>query len=185
MSYKLDNEALEAGIELLLKDKPELLSTCLNAIYQDLEGSEAAEEFHKKHMTASCGVITVYDSFKCKEIIKAIAPRIAGKVVIEVGAGLGLLACGMATIAKQVYAIESDPAWSWAFTKILYDIKPPNLTFIFGKAESMVNILHGDIAVIVTRSGHKEMQNVAKRLATGITDVYQEYEILSKWEQQP
>lgn len=178
--YRLDNEAIERGIELLLKDKPKLLGACLNAIYQDIEGSKAAEEFHKRHMTPSCGVITVYDTSKCQQIVTKIASRIAGKIVIEVGAGLGLLSIAMATIAKQVYAIEVDPAWSWGFTEVLYDVKPPNLTFIFGKAETMIDILYGDVAVIVTRSGHVEMQAVAHKLANDVIDVYLEYDIKDK-----
>jgi protein-L-isoaspartate O-methyltransferase len=172
--YRLTNKVIEQSIEKLLKDKPELLGVCLDAIYQDLEGSKAAEEFHKNHMTPSCGTITVHDTKKVVEIITPFITRIHNKVVVEIGAGVGLLACGMAKIAKQVYAIESDPAWSWAFTKILYEIKPPNLTFIFGKAESMIGILKADVAVIVTHSGHKEMQAIGKQLAFEVIDVYEQ-----------
>jgi hypothetical protein len=177
MSYRLTNEQIEHGIELLLKDKPELMGTCLNAIYQDIEGLKSAEEFHAKHMTPSCGVITVFQKKRVMDIMNIISSSIYGKTVVETGAGVGLLAIAMATISEKVYAIESDPAWSWAFTKIMYEIKPPNLTFIFGKAENMVGILKADVAVIVTRSGHKEMQNVARQLADKVIDVYQEYEI--------
>ncbi len=178
--YRLTDEQIELGIKLLLKDKPELLGACLNAIYHDIEGSKEAEEFHKKHMTPSCGVITAYDTFKCQQIVTKIASRIYNKTVIEIGAGVGLLSIAMATISKQVYAIEVDPAWAWAFTKILYDIKPPNLTYIFGKAESMIDILHGDVAVIVTRSGHEEMKAIARKLACEVIDVYLEYQIPDK-----
>jgi protein-L-isoaspartate O-methyltransferase len=168
--YKLPDNALE----ILLKDKPELLGACLNAIYQDLDSSQAAEDFHRRHMTPSCGVITVYDTEGVKKIMAMIADKISEKMVIEVGAGVGLLAIAMASMARRVYAIESDPAWSWAFTKILYDIKQPNLTFIFGTAESMVGILKADVAVIVTHSGHKEMRAIAKQLAPEVIDVYEE-----------
>ena len=174
--YRLTNEAIEQSIESLLKDKPEMLGDCLNAIYQDLEGSKAAEEFHKRHMTPSCGIIAVGNTQRVKQIIMPIPTKIHNRVVIEIGAGVGLLACGMAKIAKQVYAIESDPAWSWAFTKVLYGIKPPNLTFIFGKAETMVGILKADVAVIVTRSGHKEMQAIARQLSPEVIDVYEPIE---------
>jgi hypothetical protein len=170
--YRLTGETIEKGIEKLLGDKTKELSACLDAIYGDMEGMKEAEEYHQKHMTPSYGVITVYDSETALAISKAIAMDIANKVVIEIGAGVGILACAMATIAKQVYAIESDPAWAWGFTKVLYGIKPTNLTWIFGKAESMVDILHGDVAVIVTRSGHKEMQVVGSKLATKVIDVY-------------
>lgn len=176
-NYRLTNEQIELGIELLLKDKPELMGTCINAIYQDMEGLKSAEEFHTKHMTPSCGVITVFQKKRVMDIMDKISTDIYGKTIIEVGAGVGLLAIAMATISKRVYAIESDPAWSWAFTKILYEIKPPNLTFIFGKAENMVGILKADVAVLVTRSGHIEMQNVARQIADKVIDVYEQYEI--------
>ena len=173
--YRLDNETIGKGIDDLLKDKPELVSACINAIYQDMEGCKAAEEFHRRHMTPSCGVVTIYEGKAVNNIVAQIYDEICGKIVVEIGAGVGLLAVGMATVAKEVYAIEVDPGWSWAFTKVLYEIKPPNLTFIFGKAESMIGKLHADVAVIVTRSGHDEMQAVAKKLAPRIIDVYQEW----------
>ncbi len=171
--YRLSGEVIEQEIAKLLKDKPEELSACIDAIYKDLEGYNAAEEFHKRYMTPSLGTITVADTKKVVDIITPFIMRIHNKVVVEIGAGVGLLACGMAKVAKQVYAIESDPAWSWAFTKILYGIKPPNCTFIFGTAESMVGLIKADVAIIVTRSGHLEMKQVARLLAKEVIDVYE------------
>ncbi len=170
--YKLTQEAIEHGIDILLKEKPEIMGACLNAIYQDLEGYEAAEEFHRRHMTPSCGIITILDKQKVKDTLSIIADEITGKVVVEIGAGVGLLALGMASIAKEVFAIEVDPAWSWAFTKILYELKQSNLTFIFGKAETMIGKINADVAIIVTRSGHKEMPDIGYKLAKKVIDVY-------------
>jgi len=70
----------------------------------------------------------------------------------------------MARFAKQVYAIEADPAWAWVFTECLYQKKPSNLTYIFGTAESVANIIRGDVAVIFTRSGYEAMMAVADRI---------------------
>jgi predicted RNA methylase len=95
-------------------------------------------------------------------------------VVIEIGAGIGLLSVCMATIAQRVYAIEVDPAWAWGFTKILYDLKQPNLTYIFGKAESMIGLLKADVVVILTRSGHDEMQEIAGKFGGLVIDFYEE-----------
>jgi precorrin-6B methylase 2 len=177
MSYKLSNADIEKGIALLLKDKPEQLSACIDAIYNDLEGYEAMEEFHRKYMTPSLGVITVANKERVIKLLKELTPHIYQKTVIEIGAGVGLLALGMANIAKEVYAIEVDPAWSWAFTKILYELKKPNLTFIFGKAETMIGKLHGDIAVIVTRSGIEEMKSIGHKLADKVIMQLQDDEI--------
>ncbi len=165
MTYKLSNDQIELAITKLLKDKPEELSNCLNAIYNDLEGYEAMEDFHRKHMTPSMGVITVFEKERVIKMLKKLTPDIYDKVVIEIGAGVGLLALGMENIAREVYAIEVDPAWSWAFTKILYELKQPNLTFIFGKAETMIDKLHGDVAVIVTNSGIEEMRSLGYQFA--------------------
>jgi protein-L-isoaspartate O-methyltransferase len=165
MAYKISNEQIELAIEKLIKDKPEELGNCINAIYNDLEGYEAMEEYHRRHMTPSMGVITVFEKERVIKLLKILTPEIHNKVVIEIGAGVGLLALGMASIAKEVYAIEVDPAWSWSFTKILYELKQPNLTFIFGKAENMIGKLHGDVAVIVTNSGILEMKSIGKQFA--------------------
>jgi hypothetical protein len=186
--YHLNKEALELGIKELLKDKPEQIEACVDAIYDETERMRPlVDEFHKLHMTPACGVVTTYNIKRCAEIVFKIRDRIKDKTVIEVGAGVGLLSIIMANFAKRVYAIEVDPAWAWGFTEVLYDVKPPNLTFIFGKAETMIDILHGDIAVIVTRSGHKEMQRVARKLAKEVIDVYLEYHINDKysWDKTP
>jgi hypothetical protein len=172
--YRLNNNEIKDGIDLLLKDKPELLDACINAIYEDTEGLESMEEFHRKHMTPSLGILTVYEKEYAIKITKELFDRIADKVVIEIGAGIGLLSVCMATIAQRVYAIEVDPAWAWGFTKILYDLKQPNLTYIFGKAESMVGLLKADVVVILTRSGHEEMQEIAGKFGGLVIDFYEE-----------
>jgi hypothetical protein len=87
----------------------------------------------------------------------------------------------MAKIAKSVFAIEVDPAWSWVFTHSLYRHKTKNLTWIFGSAESVVEWLNGDVAVIVTRSGIEEMRALAYRMAPrvlmlGLDEIKGKYE---------
>lgn len=172
--FRLTSEEMLKGIDILLEKKDLEIGACINAIYEDLDGYAAAEKFHAKHMTPSCEVITISDRQQVKNILSQIKKDIEGKIIVEIGAGVGLLALGMATIAKEVYAIESDPAWSWAFTKILYGIKQPNLTFIFGKAETMIGKLKVDVAIIVTRSGHAELQSIGRQLANKVIDVYEQ-----------
>jgi precorrin-6B methylase 2 len=141
------------------------VSTLIDMAYDITEGAEDLMRYHKEHGTMSALVLTQYD-LKCAhgsaELLK---PAIENKIVIEIGAGVGFLAMEMARYAKQVYAIEVDPAWSWIFTHSIYRHKPPNLTWIFGKAESMIGILHGDIAVIFTRSGEDTLYTIAEQLA--------------------
>ena len=86
-------------------------------------------------------------------------------MVGEVGAGVGVLAVEMAATAKHVYAIEIDPAWTYAFMRHLYAAKPVNLTWIFGRAEDVAEWLRADVAIVVTRSGQTRMREVALRMA--------------------
>jgi len=137
----------------------------VDVVYEALEGSEDLQEYHRIHGTPSLLILTQLHPTIAKESARLLAPEIEGKRVIEIGAGVGFLAMEMAEIADSVVAIESDPAWSWVFTHHLYRHKPPNLTWIFGAAESVADQIHGDIAVIFTRSGVNEMIEVAAKMA--------------------
>jgi len=141
------------------------VGTLIDMAYDALEGAEDLIHYHKEHGTPSLLVLTQYAPEIAHKTAEFLADDISGKTVIEIGAGVGFLAIEMAKIAKQVFAIEVDPAWSWIFTHSLYAHKPPNLTWIFGKAEAMLPYLHGDIAVVFTRSGRKEMLSLARQFA--------------------
>lgn len=132
------------------------------------------ENYHNKHQTASLGVLTVLNPLDARKIVKPLRARILNKTVVEIGAGIGYLALALARYSPSVFAIESDPAWSWIFMHHLYELKPAHLTWIFGRAESVAPWLRADVAIIVTRSGHEEMQQVARRMAPIVIDVYQE-----------
>src|SRR3990167_9054788 len=114
-------EALERFLE---SADAEALNACINAIYADMDGEEAAHEYHNRHMTDSMLILTVTDCADVEDLMARIANRIRGKRVVEIGAGVGLLALAMASIASSVVAIEVDPSWSWAFTQHLYRHKP-------------------------------------------------------------
>jgi 16S rRNA A1518/A1519 N6-dimethyltransferase RsmA/KsgA/DIM1 with predicted DNA glycosylase/AP lyase activity len=87
-----------------------------------------------------------------------LADWITGKQVIEIGAGVGFLALELARYAKSVIAIESDPAWSWVFTRSLYRHKPKNLTWIFGDANEMAGKVTGEICLVFTCSGVDDLR---------------------------
>jgi hypothetical protein len=146
----------------LTKSSP---SDLIDMAYDALEGAEDLIRYHRIHGTPSLLVLTQYSPEVAKKTASFFANDIKDKTVIEIGAGVGFLAIELAKLAKQVFAIEVDPAWSWIFTHSLYDHKPPNLTWIFGKAETMVGILHGDVAIVVTHSGETELSNIADKLA--------------------
>lgn len=83
----------------------------IESYYESMEGSELLREYHRRHGTETAGILTVYDDEYAGEVAEYLRPRIEGKIVVEVGAGIGLLACHLATIARRVYAIEVDPNW--------------------------------------------------------------------------
>ena len=150
------------------------VGTLIDMAYDALEGAEDLMRYHKLHGTPSLLILTRYSPEIAIETARLLKPDIEGKVVIEIGAGVGFLAIEMAKVAKQVFAIEVDPAWTWIFTHSLYAHKPSNLTWIFGLAETMIPFLHGDVAVVFTRSGIKEMKAIAEKLAPRVIMPLQE-----------
>lgn len=153
---------------------PKTLGQAIDMVYESGHGMPLAEEsqhYLYRHDCRSLGILTVYDKRIAKRTAKRLRPRTYGKVVVEVGAGVGLLALEIAKEAKHVYAIEVDPAWSWAFTQYLYREKPANLTWIFGMAEDVAEWLRADVAVMVTRSGRQAMRAVAERMAPLVVEL--------------
>lgn len=149
------------------------LKTVLNAWYENMDGNQLAEEYHTRHGIESQCILTNYDDEHARLVTAFLAERIAGKIVVEIGAGLGLLACHLATEAKRVYAIEADPAWTSTFVWCLYAKKPKNLTFIFGAADEAPHIA-ADVALFCTHSGRDSMWRAASRFAPVVIDVYAE-----------
>lgn len=149
------------------------LKPLLDHCYEQMDGSVAFEAYHAQHCTGSLCILTNYDDEHAGLVADYLRERVAGKVVVEVGAGIGLLACHIAADARRVYAIEVDPLWSAVFVWSLYRIKPPNLTFIFGKAEEAPPIA-ADIALFCTHSGQESLYAAATRFAPVVIDVYAE-----------
>jgi hypothetical protein len=153
---------------------PRNLQDSIEFIYEQMHHPDLlniCEAYHDRHETASLLILTLYEQQPAQEIATWLKPVIEDRVVAEIGAGCGLLAIEMAKLAKRVFAIESDPAWSWAFVEHLYETKPSNLTWIFGAAESVSDWLRCDLAVFVTRSGHDSMRKVACEIGVTVVDV--------------
>lgn len=152
---------------------PDQLAPMLNHYYEQMDGSPVLEEYHQRHGTESACILTIYDDASAADVVEFLRPRIEGKVVVEIGAGIGLLACHLAGVARRVYANEVDPAWTSCFVAVLYHQKPTNLTFIFGAAEEAPPIV-ADVAQFCTLSGQAAMYRAAARFAPTIIDVYAE-----------
>lgn len=145
----------------------------LDRCYAEMDGNESVEAYHERHGTASACILTNYDDEHAALVADHLRERVAGKVVVEIGAGIGLLACHVAMDARRLYAIEVDPVWSSVFVWMLYAKKPPNLSFIFGKAEEAPPIA-ADVAFFCTHSGRESLYRAASRFAPVVIDVYAE-----------
>lgn len=150
------------------------LESILEFFYEQMDGNEMVEEYHDRHGTESAGILTVYDDERASLIVEHLRERIAGKVVIEVGGGIGLLACHLAEVADRVICFEVDPAWCSSFVMALYAKKPANLTFVFGRAQELVGMVRGDVAIFCTHSGHDSLTEIAGQFAPEVIDVYGE-----------
>lgn len=149
------------------------LRQTLESYYAAMDGNPAVEAYHARHGTESAAILTNYDDEHAGLVADYLRERVEGKIVVEIGAGIGLLACHVAADARRVYAIEVDPAWASVFVWQLYQHKPANLTFIFGKAEEAPPIA-ADVAFFCTHSGRQSMYRAATMFAPEVIDVYAE-----------
>jgi hypothetical protein len=118
---------------------------------------------------------TVGDAMDATWIIDRAKDRIVDKVVIEIGAGVGHLALELARHAKHVFAIEVDCEFSREFAAELYKTRPRNLTWIFDRAESMVDILKGEVAMVVTGSDDVYLRELAGKFAPDVILPWQDW----------
>jgi hypothetical protein len=146
----------------------------LTQVYEAMEGSELAEEYSVRHGIDSAAVLTVYDDETAGLIASYLAPRIEGRVVVEIGGGIGLLAMHLAMHAKRVYCIEANPMWSWTFATVLLAKKPKNLSYLFGAADEFVGRIRGNVALFCTHSDKSGMKRIGERFADTVIDVYGE-----------
>lgn len=150
------------------------LNEVLARVYAEMEGSEVAAAYSERHGIASAAVLTVLDDNHAMLIAERLRPRIEGKTVVEIGGGIGLLACHLGHIAKRVYCIEANPMWSWTFAGTIMREKPKNVSFLFGAADEFLGTFRGDVAVYCTHSDVTGMGLVAAQFAPVVIDVYGE-----------
>lgn len=151
-----------------------MLQTMLNAAHEEMEGSEAALAYSERHKIASQAVLTITDDEMADAVAESLADRVAGKVVVEIGGGIGLLALHLGFRAKQVFCIEANPMWASCFVAALYAAKPRNVSYLFGAADEFAGLIKGDVALFCTHSGVEAMKQTAKQFAPEVIDVYGE-----------
>jgi hypothetical protein len=150
------------------------LSAMLDECYAAFEGNEALHEYARRHGIESQAVLTVIEDELAGAIADLLEPRIAGKTVIEIGGGIGLLAFHLGRHAKRVFCIEANPVWSHTFLSVLIAQKPKNVSYLFGAAEEFADLIHGDVALFCTHSGVESMWRTGNLFAPVVIDVYGE-----------
>lgn len=154
------------------------LKTAVERMYDESHaGPEVARvvtDYSKRHSIYSASILTIWDDDKADVVACYLADRVRGKVVVEIGAGLGLLALHLSDIASKVIAIEANPMWTSCWVAFLHKAKPKNVTWIFGAADEVAGMIRGDVAVICTCSDHDGMAETARLFAPEVIDVYRE-----------
>lgn len=141
-------------------------------VCEGMDDSPGMHDFVIRHGIRSAAMLTVFDDEMADMLADYLAPRIAGKVVVEVGGGLGLLGCHMAYHAERVYCIEANPIWTAGFVAALIDKKPKNLSYLFGSADQFYGLLRAHVALFCTHSGVASMREAAGQFAPTVIDVW-------------
>jgi hypothetical protein len=144
----------------------------LDEHYNAFEGCEVLHEYGQRHNVQSQAVLTIDTDERAYLMAEYLRPQIEGKVVVEIGGGIGLLAMYMGDIAKRVYCIEANPVWSSVFLACLIKSKPKNVSFLFGAADEFIGDIKGDVALFLTHSGVQSMKLVAANFAPLVIDVH-------------
>lgn len=144
----------------------------LHRVYRMLEASEAYRGYRIRHGIESANILSVISAPIADAIMQRLSPEIAGKVVVEIGAGTGLLGVAMGAVAKRVFCIEANPWWALAFVQNLIANKPRNVSFLLGAAEEFVDIVRGEIALFCAHIGVASLCNIARMFAPTVIDVY-------------
>lgn len=150
------------------------LHQLLDAVYGSFDGSDVLHAYSQRHGIDSAGVLTVTDDETAHLITSWLSPRLEGKIVIEIGAGIGLLALHVGLLAKRVYAIEANPFWTSTFLTVLLAQKPKHVSYLFGAADEFAGQIHGDVAIFCTHSGVESLHAAAAQFAPVVIDVYGE-----------
>lgn len=146
----------------------------LHLIYSALQASEAYRAYRKRHGIEAANILSVIGEPIVDGVMARLGPEISGKVVVEIGAGTGLLGVRMGELAKRVFCIEANPLWGYAFVHDLIASKPKNVSFLLGAAEEFEGIVEGNVAVFCAHIGVGSLARIAGKFAPRVIDVYGE-----------
>ena len=128
-------------------------------------------EYEARHGVEAASVLTVWDDGAAAHVADYLADQIRGKVVVEIGCGIGRLALHLGRYAEQVFCIDSNPAWAWIFVELLFKSKPPNVSFLFGSAKEFIGRIRGDVALFCTHSDVSGLRQIGSQFAPIVIDV--------------
>jgi predicted O-methyltransferase YrrM len=110
----------------------------ISELYEIMHMLEAYSAFAERHNIRSAPILTVIEDETAELLCERLAPRIAGRTVVEIGGGIGILSLAMASVATRVFCIEANPMWAACWTQILLEKKPRNMNYLFGAADEFV-----------------------------------------------
>lgn len=137
--------------------------------------SQTEADYDRLHGIQSKHWLTIIRPEDATWIIERLGDRIVDKVVVEIGAGIGVLAVAMAKKARHVYAIEASPSWGVVFARHMFREKPTNLTWILDRAENLTHLIRADIAIVVTGSDADGLRELAARFAPDVCMPWQDW----------
>lgn len=158
-----------------MSDKSQRVESQMLGVQSAIEDSADRNAYDARNGIRSRHYLTMVRPEDTDWIIARLRQRVTDKVVVEIGAGVGLFACELAKYAKHVYAIEVDLAWSWMFMRYLYRTKPQNLTWIIDRAETLVDVIRGDVCIVLTGSDEVALRTLAGRFAPEVVMPWQDW----------
>ena len=108
------------------------LKDVLTEAAENMSTSEVMDDYAERHGMEAAPILTVHDDETAHNIVGAIHDRIAGRTVIEIGGGIGLLALHMGTVARRVWCIEANHS-GISSLKTLAGQFAPNVIDIYGE----------------------------------------------------
>lgn len=149
-------------------------STCLGIQSITLDAPDQVE-YKSRHDVRARPYLTILRPSDATWMLDKLRPIVEGKTVVEIGAGIGVLAVALAGIAARVWAIEADPMWGFVFCRWLYRAKPTNLTYVIDSADHLADTIRADIAVIVTGSDEARLFELGRKFAPVVVMPWQDW----------
>ena len=144
------------------------------ALGKDLSRSPIMDHYATRHAIKTAPNLTIRDDEIAHLTASYMHDRIAGKTVVEIGGGLGLLALHLGFSAQRVFCIEANPIWAATFTETLLQHKPKNVSYLFGSADEFIGHIRGNVAIFCSHSGISDLTRLARQFAPTVIDVWSE-----------